>query len=109
VSDSVIIPLPGLGTLELPRDVFERHLLRPALTAPASTLADELLSAEQMEGRTGIAASWWMTQARERRIPFHKLGRYVRFSFREVTACDAYKRRAIDDTGHRVQSGGANG
>jgi hypothetical protein len=33
VSDLVLIPLPGLGTLELPRDVFEAHELTPEQSA----------------------------------------------------------------------------
>ena len=109
MSDRVLIPLPGVGTLELPREVYEQHLVRPAPTAPLRAQEAEILDADQLEQRTGVPASWWMTQARERRIPFKKFGRYVRFDFAEVAACDAYRRRVIDDTGQRVQSGGASG
>lgn len=105
----VLIPLPGLGTLKLPRDVFEQHLVRPEPVPSAPAAAAELVDADQLEQRTGIPASWWMTQARERRVPFRKLGRYVRFDFAEATGCEAYKRRAIDSTGQPIQKGRASG
>lgn len=53
------------------------------------------MSAEAMEAATGVPASWYATQARERRIPFRKLGRYVRFDFAEVMGSEAMQRRAI--------------
>jgi hypothetical protein len=109
VSDRVLIPLPGLGTLDLPREVYEHHLTRQPEPARQEQAPSEILDAEQLEARTGVPASWWMTQARERRVPFMKLGRYVRFNFAEVSQCDAYQRRVIDCTGHRVQSRGASG
>lgn len=108
MSDLVLIPLPGLGTLELPRDVFEQHLVRPVSAAPAPPLP-ELVDADQLEASTGIPSSWWMTQARERRVPFKKLGRYVRFDLAEVMACDAFKRRAVDSTGLPIQKGRVGG
>lgn len=111
MTDRVVIPLPGLGTLDLPRDVFELHLVKPVGRAQPESPAEapSLLTAEAMEERTGIPASWWMTQARERRLPFRKLGRYVRFDPVEVAACEAYRRRAVDDTGCRIQKGAASG
>ena len=110
MSDVVLIPLPGVGTLELPREVYEQHLVRPADLVPAMPpIAAEILDADQLEARTGVPASWWMTQARERRIPFHKFGRYVRFNLAELSQCDAYRRRAIEITGQRVQTRGASG
>jgi hypothetical protein len=95
MSEHILIPLPGLGTLALPRDVFEQHLVKPAheIASPTS----ELMDADSLEARTGIPASWWMTQARERRVPFRKMGRYVRFDVAEVMSCEAYKRRALEN------------
>jgi hypothetical protein len=97
--DRVVIPLPGMGTLELPRDVFEQHLVRPAARITLEDPRTELVDAVQLERRTGVPASWWMSQARERRVPFRKLGRYVRFDLAEVMNCDAYRRRALDSAG----------
>jgi hypothetical protein len=95
MSEDVLIPLPGLGTLALPREVFEQHLLSPSTATPRAP-SPELVDADELQARTGIPASWWMAQARERRVPFRKLGRYVRFDVAEIMSCDAYKRRAVD-------------
>jgi hypothetical protein len=97
MSEHVLIPLPGLGTLSLPREVFEQHLVSPS-TVPAVP-SSELVDADELQARTGIPATWWMAQARERRVPFRKLGRYVRFDVAEIMSCDAYKRRALDNGG----------
>jgi hypothetical protein len=95
MSEHILIPLPGLGTLALPRDLFEQHLLKPAEVTGSPQ--SELVDADGLQARTGIPASWWMTQARERRVPFRKMGRYVRFDVAEVMACDAYKCRALEN------------
>ncbi len=112
MADRVLIPLGSVGTLDLPRALFEQHLVAPAAAeTPAQASAIELVDADQLATRTGIPSSWWMTQARERRIPFRKLGRYVRFDFAEVTAADPYVRRAIPDgcTGSHNRKGRASG
>ena len=113
-TDRVLLPLPGIGTLALTRDQFETALKAgqdlamcriPVASGPvvsAGKTESELLDAEQLQAKTGIPSSWWMTQARERRIPFRKLGRRVRFAFDEVMACEAYKRRAL--SGEELQS-----
>jgi hypothetical protein len=100
MSDRVLIPLPGIGTLSLTREAYEAALAAGAALAaspaPSATpAAPKLLSAEAMEAATGVPASWFATQARERRIPFRKLGRYVRFDFAEVMDSEAMQRRAI--------------
>lgn len=96
MSENILIPLPGLGTLALPREVFEQHLLKPStVTVTAAKSPSEVVDAAELQARTGIPASWWMTQARERRLPFRKMGRYVRFDIAEVMSCDAYRRRAL--------------
>ena len=93
MSERILIPLPGLGTLELPREVFEQHLVRPAAAEPASS-ASQLVDAEELERRTQIPASWWLAQARERGVPYRKIGRYVRFDVDEVLCCEAFRRKA---------------
>ena len=99
----VIVALPGIGTLQLPKTLFDQHLLREsAAQAKEAATSAELLDAAQLEQRTGVPATWWMSQARERRIPFHKYGRYVRFDFAEVTQCEAFKRREIRNTGYPI-------
>lgn len=106
MTDRIVIPLPGFGSLELPRELFELHLVRDA--APSPIVAAEVIDADELESRTGIPASWWMSQARERRVPFHKFGRYVRFNLAEVLACETYRRRDLKSAGQREQHGGAN-
>ena len=96
MADRVLIPLPGVGTLSLDREVYEAALI--PIAAPAASAVPpvaKLLSAEEMESATSIPASWFATQARERRIPFRKLGRYVRFDLAEVMASEPLQRRAI--------------
>jgi hypothetical protein len=71
------------------------------------------MSAEEMESATGVPASWYATQARERRIPFRKIGRYVRFDYSELVSSEAFQRRAIPSgqlncTGHRDRQRGAS-
>lgn len=97
MADRVLIPLPGVGTLSLSREVYEAALIPIEQMQPAAAAAGpmKLLSDKEMEQATGIAASWFASQARERRIPFRKLGRYVRFDFDEVMASGALQRRAI--------------
>ena len=100
MADRVLIPF-GDRLLALTPETFREALEAGATLTPsprataASDMPAKLLSAEDLEERTGVPASWFATQARERRIPFHKLGRYVRFSFEEVMACEAFRRRAI--------------
>jgi hypothetical protein len=100
MSDRVLIPLGPIGTLLLTREAYEAALAAGAAlaTSPEPSRAaapPNLMSAEAMEAATGVPASWFATQARERRIPFRKLGRYVRFDFAEVMDSEAMQRRAI--------------
>ena len=104
MTDRVLIPLPGIGTLVLDSEVYRKALaagaeLGSAPPPPPSgePPAQKLLSDKDMEAATGIPASWFATQARERRIPFRKLGRYVRFDFAEVLASEPFLRRAVPD------------
>ncbi|MBB6092348.1 hypothetical protein HNQ60_001194 [Povalibacter uvarum] len=99
----VIVALPGIGTLKLPKKLFDQHLLQESSAGSTDGPAPaQLLDAAQLEARTGIPATWWMNQARERRIPFHKYGRYVRFDFAEVMGCEAFKRREVKTTGYPI-------
>lgn len=107
MSDQVILAIPGVGTLALTRERFEEALKSGReFTAPVSSVAEPvqspathtqpsaLLDADQLEDLTNIPRTWWMTRARERRIPFRKIGRRVRFVLEEVMACEEFKRTA---------------
>lgn len=100
MTDRVLIPLPGIGTLALDGDTYRAALaagadIAASLTPSVSVAASKLLCAEEMEAATGVPANWYATQARERRIPFRKLGRYVRFDYDEVMSSEPLQRRAI--------------
>jgi hypothetical protein len=102
MSDIVLIPCPGLGTLALSREQFNvalaagRELETRSLAAPypSAPAVDDLVDAACLAQRTGVPKSWWMAQARSRRIPFRKIGRRVRFDPKEVLDSSAFKRRA---------------
>lgn len=84
----IMVPLPGIGTLELPADLYDRHLRPIASPATAATPAadDRLLTAEEMQDRTSIPASWWETAARESRVRCYRFGKYTRFRLEEAAA-----------------------
>ena len=85
--DLVLIPLPSLGTLELPRSVFERYLRRPepsaAPVAPCDTR--DLVTADEAARQFSIPKSWLLEKARQSAIPHRRIGRYVRFSLKELS------------------------
>ena len=90
MTDRILIPLADGRWLSLTSEQFAEaeqaaQAFRPAPASSHQTRAqDELLTAEQLEQRTHVPASWWQQAARERRIPYARIGRYVRFRFAEV-------------------------
>jgi hypothetical protein len=100
-ADRVLVPLPTGQWLALDRQTFdaariagaEYMMPTPATDTPPN--AGRLVTAETLSELTGIPATWFEAQARERRIPFRKLGRYVRFDFEELLSCEAFKRHAV--------------
>lgn len=89
IVDRIVIVLPGIGTLELPRDVYERCLrpIAPVVTqtpaAPTSPRS-ELLDAKGVAAALSLPESWIREKARQGAIPSEKAGRYVRFSLPAV-------------------------
>lgn len=68
-----------------------------------------LLDAAAMAPALGVPASWLLAEARANRVPFVKLGRYVRFDPEEVEAWwrgRAQGPRAKPRTGSRPVSNG---
>jgi hypothetical protein len=45
----------------------------------AAAARRDLVSADQAARELGVEASWLMRQARMRKVPFHKVGKYSRF------------------------------
>jgi len=87
----VLIALPTGDFLALsPEQFTEARTLGMQLAGPARQAANDqpqeapLLSAEQMEARTSVPASWFLEQARKNAIPHVRLGKYVRFELSAV-------------------------
>ena len=88
MTDRVLVPLSDGRWLALDPDAFARALrdgeqvippARSSASESTPTDARALLTSQQMEERTGVPASWWLKQARERRIPHQLFGKYPRF------------------------------
>lgn len=83
MSDSVIIPLPGLGTLDLPREVFERHLVRTAVPSTPEAQMAKLVDVNELARVLSVPTSTLYELRKAGRIPGEKIGKHVRF---DVTA-----------------------
>ncbi|HWO40714.1 MAG TPA: helix-turn-helix domain-containing protein [Candidatus Eisenbacteria bacterium] len=66
----------GEAFLEAIREVV-REEIRAALNV--NQKQNELISAEELARRLGFAKTWPYEAARQGKIPFHKVGRYLRF------------------------------
>lgn len=99
VSPLVLVALPSGEFLALSQDQFtEARALGQRVASPSPVAADEpqeepLLTAEQMEARTSIPATWFLEQARKDALPHVRLGKYVRFRFSEVQASAGKSRK----------------
>ena len=60
-----------------------RQRLRGARGVSATS---PLVDANQAAKLLGVPPTWLLAQARERRVPHHKLGHYVRFDLDELIA-----------------------
>jgi hypothetical protein len=104
MTDTFVIPF-GTQLLVFDADQLARalargaHLVPPAPVATATATTTALLSSQQMQDATGVPKTWFERQARERRIPFRKLGRYVRFDLREVSDSEPFQRQAVPEGG----------
>ena len=91
MSDRVLIPLPGIGTLALAREVYEEALtagrdLNGAPGASAAPSDEPLVDADQLAAALGVPVTWIETAARQGRIPSLEFGRWRRFRRSEVEA-----------------------
>ncbi|MGO9038188.1 MAG: hypothetical protein ACLQKH_09400 [Steroidobacteraceae bacterium] len=85
MSDRIyIVPLPGVGTLELPEEIYRRCLRPIAVEVPSPTTAAELVDADGLAQALGVERSWVLRKARLREIPFVQVGKYVRFDVAAV-------------------------
>jgi excisionase family DNA binding protein len=85
MSDKVLIPLPGLGTLSLSREAFHAALeegsraIPASITAAPAQAAEPVLDAEQLAAALSLPVTWVEQAAREQRIPSLHAGRWRRF------------------------------
>ena len=85
MTDKILIPLPGIGTLELSAEQYAKALrpLQATMAAPVAPSAApnvELLTADETALRFSLPKSWLLEKARQDVIPHKRIGRYVRFS-----------------------------
>src|SRR5437879_3061244 len=95
MTDRVLIPLPGVGTLDLAREVYEaalRPISAPGPLAPATGSA-ELVTARSLAATTSLPVSCLYEYAKAGRIPSVRVGKHVRFNEAQVLA-------ALRATGH---------
>ena len=59
---------------------------------------EDLIDAEQLAARLGVSKRYVRRMIEERRIPFHKIGRYVRF--RPTDVDDYLASRRVESTIH---------
>ena len=81
MTDRVIIPIPGVGTIVLDADSYQAAL-RPA-TMPSSEVKAQpqlLVDAAKLGELTSTSASWWEAAARDSDCPSVFVGKYRRFS-----------------------------
>lgn len=78
------------------REALERGREMVVVTAPSAAQKDDagdLLTAEELAGRTRIPPQWYLEAARQGRIPHHRIGRYRRFKLSEVLECSRFGER----------------
>jgi Helix-turn-helix domain len=88
VTERILIPLAGIGTLELTREAYDaalRPLAAPGAAEPL-TPAELLVSAKVLAGRLSLPVSCLYEYARAGRIPCVRVGKHLRFSPRDVLA-----------------------
>jgi excisionase family DNA binding protein len=90
MSDRVLIPLPGVGTLDLAREVYEaalRPIAAPEQKATAVAIESaELVTAKALAATTSLPVSCLYEYAKAGRIPSVRVGKHVRFNTGQVLA-----------------------
>lgn len=88
----VLVPLAGIGTLELTREAYEAAL-RPIAAVPppaGATASDQpvaqLVDAKTIAAQLSLPVSCIYEHARSGRIPCTRVGKHVRFSAAAVLA-----------------------
>lgn len=86
---SVCVPFGNI-VLVLTENQFEeakvqgQQLMGTNTVSPETSSNDRILDAKGMSDATGIPQSWFLEQARQKKIPFIHAGKYVRFEESKV-------------------------
>jgi excisionase family DNA binding protein len=89
MADRVLIPLPGVGTLELTRQAYEaalRPIVSPEPSVQASAANAELVTAKALAHQLSLPQSCIYEYAKAGRIPCVRAGKHVRFNAAAVLA-----------------------
>ena len=90
MSDLYVFDSP-FGVLALTKEQLELGLssgevvrISPSEPTPENSHTVTLADAEEAATALGVPSSWLLQRARERRIPFVQLGKYVRFDVERI-------------------------
>lgn len=103
MTDRVLIPLPGIGTLALDGETYQAALAEGArlsaapAPSPAVTAQPMFVDAAEMARLTNTAVSWWESAARESDCPSVFIGKVRRF---KVTECLAWLEQVQERDGN---------
>jgi excisionase family DNA binding protein len=88
MSDRVLIPLPGIGTLDLDRGTYQTALRPIAVPEPPALTAEgvELITAKALAAVLSLPVSCLYEYAKAGRIPSVRVGKHVRFNTVHVLA-----------------------
>src|ERR1700726_2664442 len=100
MSDRVLIPLPGIGTLSMTREQYEAALIpnAPAEIPREQPAAQSLVSAKSLSTALSLPVSCIYEYAKAGRFPSVRVGRHVRFNLSQVLA--ALKTSGTATVGH---------
>lgn len=88
MTDRILIPLPGIGTLALSREAFEAALAEgsKAVTAPTPPADEPLLNAAELAASLSLPRTWIEERTRRGELPCIRAGRWIRYNRRAVEA-----------------------
>ena len=65
-------------------DAIRQAVTEALASAPGNGKTTELLTPEELAKKLRVPSSWVYEQSRQKKIPTHRIGRYIRFDLHEV-------------------------